>query len=404
MTRALPPPDIDTLPVIPAARSPRCPLTPPAEFADWRDNPGLQRARWQGKQVWMISRHEDIRAALVDPRLSANTMAYATAVSDQTESPAQVFARLDDPEHHRLRRMMAGQFTFRRAEALRPQFQAIADRYLDEMIAAGPPADLVRSFALPVPSMVICHLLGVPYEDHDFFQEQSGAGQDATDPERQAAAQLALFGYMFELVERKEREPGDDLMSRLVTDHVLTGELTRETAAMNGVVLLAAGHETTASMISLGTLALLQHPEQSVRLRESGDPAVAAAIVEELLRYLTIVHSMIDRVAVEDLTIGGQLVRAGETVLMNLPAGNFDPEFLERPGDFDPGRSVRGHLSFGYGVHQCLGQHLARTELQVALPTLFRRLPDLALAAPADTLNFLNNKEIYGLQELPVTW
>jgi cytochrome P450 len=209
---------------------------------------------------------------------------------------------------------------------------------------------------------------------------------------------------MFELVDRKEREPGDDLMSRLITDHVQTGELTRETAAMNGVVLLAAGHETTAGMIALGTLALLEHPEQLIRLRETDDPLVIATVVEELMRYLTIVHSLIDRVAVEDLRIGGQLVRAGETVLMNLPAGNFDPAFVERPDSFEPARSARGHLGFGYGVHQCLGQNLARTELQIALPSLLRRLPDLRLAVAPEDLKFQNDKEIYGLEALPITW
>jgi cytochrome P450 len=396
--------DPSELPVIPAPRAAGCPLAPPAEFSSWREAGGLQRAVWQGKPVWMISRYQDIKAALLDPRLSANTMAYSVQTTADQSVPL-IFPRLDDPEHNRLRRMMARDFTFRRAEKMRPQIQQLVDGFLDDMIAAGPPADLVRAFALPVPSLVICLLLGVPYEDHDFFQRSSTTGlySRATDEEK-AQSSLAQFAYMTELVARKEREPGDDMMTRLIHDHVATGELTRETAAMNGVILLAAGHETTANMISLGTLALLQHPDEFARLRDTDDPAVAANVVDELMRYLTIVHSLIDRVATEDLTIGGQPVRAGETVLMNLPAGNYDPDFVERPGTFDIDRGTRGHLGFGFGVHQCLGANLARTEMHVAFATLARRLPGLALAVPAEQLIFQNNKEIYGVTELPVTW
>ena len=396
--------DLSKLPVIPAPRAVGCPLAPPAEFASWREADGLQRAVWQGKPVWMISRYQDIKAALVDPRLSANTMAYDVEIPDAQSVP-QIFPRLDDPEHNRLRRMMARDFTFRRAEKMRPQIQEMVDKFLDDMIVTGPPADLVRAFALPVPSLVICLLLGVPYEDHDFFQRSSSTALDsrATEEEK-AESSLALFTYMTELVARKEREPGDDMMSRLIRDHVATGELTRETAAMNGVIMLAAGHETTANMISLGTLALLQHPDEFARLRDTDDPAVIANIVDELMRYLTIVHSLIDRVATEDVTIGGQLIQAGEAVLMNLPAGNHDPNFIERPDVFDVDRGARGHLGFGFGAHQCIGANLARTEMHVAFATLARRLPGLALAVPAEELVFQNNKEVYGITELPVTW
>jgi cytochrome P450 len=393
-----------TLPVIPAPRATGCPLAPPAEFAAWRETDGLQRATWQGKEVWMISRYADIRAALVDPRLSANTMAYSVETTLDQDIPI-IFPRLDDPEHNRLRRMMTRDFTFRRGEAMRPQIQELVDGFLDDMIAAGPPADLVRAFALPVPSRVICLLLGVPYDDHDFFQRASTTGLDSNATEEQKAqSSLALFTYMTELVARKEREPGDDLMTRLIIDHVATGELSRETAAMNGVIMLAAGHETTANMIALGTLALLEHPDEFALLSSTGDPLAIAKIVEELMRYLTIVHSLIDRVALEDLTIGGQLIRAGETVLMNLPAGNYDPAFIERPDALDSSRSTRGHLGFGFGVHQCLGANLARVEMQVALSTLARRFPGLRLGVPAEQLTFQNTKEIYGVTELPVAW
>jgi cytochrome P450 len=393
------------LPVIPAPRDHDCPLKPPAFFADWRAADGLQLALWRGEPAWVISKYDDIRAALIDPRLSAETLPEALKLMGTDDNVPVVFARIDDPEHNRLRRMMTRDFTFRRAQEMRPQIQELVDGFLDDMVEKGPPADLVRDFALPVPSLVISLLLGVPYEDHEFFQHHSTVGLDtrSTDEEK-LAAMGAIFNYVTELAERKEREPGDDLISRLMTDYVATGQLNRATVAMNGAILLQAGHETTANMIALGTVALLEHPDQLVRLRETDDPAVIANVVEELMRYMTIVHSQIERVALEDLTISGQLVRAGEYVLMNLPAGNWDAAFVNDPDSLDIDRNTRGHLGFGFGVHQCIGQNLARVELQVALSTLVRRLPGLRLAVPAEELDFAYEKEIYGMHELPVTW
>jgi cytochrome P450 len=193
------------------------------------------------------------------------------------------------------------------------------------------------------------------------------------------------------------------MISHLVTDYVATGQLDHATTAMNCVIMMQAGHETTANMISLGTVALLQQPNVFERLGQTDDPAVIANIVEELMRYLTIVHSQVDRVATEDLTIGGQSIRAGEFVMMNLPAGNWDAEFVDNPESFDIERNTRGHLGFGYGVHQCIGQNLARVEMQVAFATLARRLPSLNLAVPADELKF-KESNIYGLKELSVSW
>jgi cytochrome P450 len=353
----------------------------------------------------VISRYEDIRAALTDPRLSADTLPDNLRARAADDTVPVIFARIDDPEHNRLRRMMTRDFTFRRAESMRPEIQKVVDSLLDEMIEAGPPADLVRDYALPVPSLVISLLLGVPYEDHDFFQYHSTKGLDSRSTDEEKAAAIgALFDFMWKLAALKEREPGDDLMSRLMTDYVAKGELSRETAVMNGVILLQAGHETTAGMISLGVVTLLQHPEQLERLRRSDEPALVANVVEELMRYLSTVHSQVDRVAVEDLTVNGQLIRSGEHVLMNLPAGNWDPEFVDDPDHFDIDRNSRGHLGFGFGVHQCIGQNLARVELQIALTTLFRRLPSLHLAVPENELRFASEQEIYTMHELPVSW
>jgi cytochrome P450 len=392
------------LPALPVPRAARCPLAPPSQFADWREQPGLRKAMFGGNPVWVVSRYQDIRAALVDPRLSAKTIPDAILPKDADNKVPVMFARTDDPEHHRLRRMMTGNFTFRRCEAMRPRIQETVDHYLDQMVDGGAPADLVREFALPVPSLVIALLLGVPPEDLGLFQHHTTVGLDqGSSDEEKGQAFGAMYAYIEELVERKEREPGDDLISRLVTEYVATGQLDHATAAMNSVIMMQAGHETTANMISLGTVALLEHPDVYARLGQTDDSAVVGNIVEELMRYLSIVHSQVDRVATEDLIIGGQLVRAGEFVMMNLPAGNWDAGFVDNPESFEPDRNTRGHLGFGYGVHQCIGANLARVEMQVAFATLARRLPGLQLAVSPEELRF-KHAHIYGMKELPVSW
>lgn len=394
------------LPAFPGERTARCPFNPPATYTRWREEEGLRRVNWNGHTVWAVSRYEDIKTAMTHPAISAEVLGVlqGNGNHDGPNAP-ETFPRMDDPEHARLRRMLTKDFTVKRVNAMRPRIEEMANEFIDKMIAKGRPGDLVQDYALPVPSLVISLLLGVPYTDHDFFQGITATLMNMnTPPEEKARASRQFFGYMMELVARKEKEPGDDLMSRVVREHVRTGELRRETAAMNGQILLNAGHETTANMISLGTVALLENPDAAARLRDTDDPAVIANAVEELLRYLTIVHSLIARIAKEDVEIGGTLVKAGEGLIMNLPAGNWDPAFTAEPQTLDLDRPARGHLAFGYGVHQCIGQTLARAELQIALPTLLRRLPELRLAVPIEEIRFRNDMSIYGVHELPVTW
>jgi cytochrome P450 len=393
------------LPAIPAARSAACPLRPPSEFTQWREEPGLRRASYQGKPTWVVSRYADIRAALIDPRLSAETIPESMLPKDRENNTPVMFARVDDPEHHRIRRMLTRDFTFRRVDAMRPQIQEIVDSYLDEMLESGPPADLVRAFALPVPSLVIAHLLGVPEDDLDLFHHHTTVGLDVhASDEDKAQSFGAMFAYIADLVQRKEQKPGDDLLSRLVTDHVVNGDISRETATVTGAIMMQAGHETTANMIALGTVALMEHREIYERLGHTDDQSVIASIVEELMRYLAIVHSQVDRVATEDLTLGGQQIQAGDILVMNLPAGNWDPEFVDNPDVLNGDRNARGHLGFGYGVHQCIGANLARVEMQIAFATLARRVPGLQLAVGVGELRFKGESGIYGIQELPVTW
>ncbi|MEU4362612.1 cytochrome P450 [Promicromonospora sp. NPDC023987] len=385
------------LPAFPGKREARCPFAPPSEYTDWRAKDGLQRVERKGELVWAASRFEDVRTVLSDPRISA-------ALPEDEGSPA-AFPGMDDPEHARLRMMLTRDFSVKRVQQMRPHIQGLVDDILETMISKGSSADLVRDYALPIPSLVISLLLGVPYADHGFFQDKGGALLDTRITKQERDAVLGeLLGYLGELVERKEREPADDLLSRLVTERVQTGQLSREMAAMNGVLLLIAGHETTSNMISLSTLVLLQDPEQLTRIRDTEDPAVIKNAVEELLRYTTIAQDQIMRVAAEDVTVGGQLIRAGDLIVANLPSGNRDEAIFTDPDTLDIDRNTRGHLAFGYGVHQCLGQNLARAELEIALPTLLRRLPGLKLAVPMEQIRFRDEMVTYGPHELPVTW
>jgi cytochrome P450 len=396
------------LPTMPARRAPGCPLSPPTEFVQWRNEPGLRKATnlFLGQPAWVASRYEDIRALLTDPRMSAKTIPDAMTPTGDDDQAAVMFPRTDDPEHNRLRRMLTRDFTVRRAKEMAPEIQTLVDKLIDDMITAGPPAEFVRDFALPVPSYVICLLLGVPYEDHDFFQEHSSGALDVTTTEEQKVMSIGtMFNYLNELLQRKKVEPGNDLLSRMMLDNVGNNEMSVATAAMTGFIMLQAGHETTASMIALGTIVLLQQPEAMARLRESDDVNEHLKIVDELLRYLTIVHSgLVDRVATEDMEFAGELIKKGEHVVMNLTAGNYDPAFVANPDVFDMDRSSRGHVAFGYGVHQCIGQNLARTELQIALTSVARRLPDLKLAVPVEELNFMQDQAIYRMETMPVTW
>ncbi|MGW3040191.1 cytochrome P450 [Kitasatospora sp. NPDC001159] len=387
----------------PAARG-ACPFAPPPAYRQARQEEPVSRiSLWDGSTSWLVTRHEDIKAVLSDARFSSDStrpgFPFISAGARQLNSGQPTFIRMDDPEHSRLRRMLTGEFMIKKVEALRPEVQRIADDLLDRMTEGRSSADLVREFALPLPSLVICLLLGVPYQDHDFFQECSrvllrrdSSAEDVT------AAQARLSDYLVKLTDAKRAQPDDGILSRLVA----RGELSTEEIGAMGRLLLVAGHETTANMTALSVLALLRNPDQLTHLRRH--PETAPAAIEELLRYLTIVHSGLTRVAVEDVDLAGVRIRAGEGVVCMISTANRDEQQFPDGDQLDLSRDARLHLAFGFGVHQCLGQPLARLELQIALNTILRRLPELRLAVPFEEIRFRGEMLVYGVHELPVAW
>jgi cytochrome P450 len=395
------------IPEFPMTRAAGCPFDPPPEARALQGETPLARVRlWDGSTPWLVTRYAEQRALLADPRVSADVTrpGYPSPAPLPKGGTGISFILMDNPEHARLRKMVTAPFTIRRVAAMRPAVQKIVDDLLDELLAGPKPVDLVEAFALPVPSLVICELLGVPYADHDFFQENSKLiiRRDAK-PEERAAGHQALVGYLDRLMGEKLEALADDLLSGLA-GRVNAGELSRTEAAQMGVLLLIAGHETTANMIALGTLALLEHPDQLALLRDGDDPALVASAVEELLRYLNITHNGRRRVALEDIEIGGETIRAGEGMVLANDVANRDPAVFPDGDRLDLTRDAHRHVAFGFGVHQCLGQPLARLELQVVYSTLYRRIPTLALATGVERIPFKHDGSVYGVYELPVTW
>lgn len=362
-----------------------------------------------GMQVFIVTRHDDVKAMLADHEHFSNARPPGFVVPGAPELPAaeQESQRagnllgMDPPEHQRLRRMLTPEFTIRRIKRLEPRITQIVDEHLDAMAAGGSPADLVEAFALPIPSLVICELLGVPYADREGFQRRANKQLDLAlpIPERLDLARESRE-YMLDLVRRARVAPGEDIIGMLVREHA--DELTDDELVGVASLLLLAGHETTSNMLGLGTLALLRHPDQLAAVRD--EPDAIGPAVEELLRWLSIVHTSIPRITTADVEVAGVPIPAGQLVFASLPAGNRDPEFIDEPETFDIRRGAPGHLAFGHGVHHCLGAPLARMEMRIAWPALFRRFPDLTLAEDFDHVAFREFHFIYGLRSLQVTW
>ncbi|MEU5303673.1 cytochrome P450 [Streptomyces noursei] len=385
------------------------PFDPPRDLTRLREGRPVSPLVFpDGHEGWLVTGYDAVRQLMADTRFSSRQdigvlhLPYETpGMPAMTEPSPQVpglFVAMDPPDHTRLRRKLTGAFTVRRMKQLEAHIGDIVERQLDEMARLAPPVDLVKEFALPVPSLVICELLGVPYEDRETFQANSAQilVKDQSLEEKMAAYD-GLTRYLAELVTRKRAEPGEDILSDLARDE----DLAVEELVGIAFLLLLAGHETTANMLALGTFALLEHPEQLAALR--ADPELLPDAVEELLRHLS-VADIFYRYATEDIELAGETIGRGSTVVVALSAANRDPRRFDDPDTLDVHRRARGHLSFGHGVHQCLGQQLARVEMRAGFGGLLRRFPTLELAVPAGEVRLRTDMSIYGVHALPVTW
>ena len=392
----------------PFTRDDACPFAPPAAYRQLRESEPITRVRlYDGREAWMFTRHEDIRTVLAHPAVSAETLAENFPFlnpADKISKRAQSFQRWDDPRHAERRRKLMPYFTIRRVEQMRPRVRGMIEHYYDELIDAGPPADLVDKLALAVPSTVACDLLGVDYADHVFFESRFAVRLNRNSSAGQVrAANTELTDYVDRVVRSKYGRRNEDLLGRFVNDHVETGEVSHEDAVVDASLLLLAGHETTANMIALGTLALLEHPAELARIQR--DKTLVPQAVEELLRYLTISQSMGVRLAKDDFEVSGCPIQAGDGLIVPVAAANYDEEVFPSPHTLDVSRpEARRHLTFGYGAHGCLGQPLARMELSEVFSTIFDRLPGLRVNIPLEQVDFKKEAVFYGLRSLPVSW
>ncbi|MGC5255739.1 cytochrome P450 [Gordonia sp. DT218] len=400
------------LPEYPTPRAGGCPFAPPPELLRLHESEKtiVRVKTWDGTTPWVVTNHAAQRQILTDPRISAEIgrdgypHTTDSMKAHSKEMPPSI-NNTDGTEHARWRRMLTSSFTRRRMEKLRPAIQRITDHLIDVLLEGPNPTDLNEALSLPLPSMMICDLLGVSYDDHKFFQKHAGFTNARFDTPEEAAASVAeLSQYLSDLIEAKMKNPGDDLVTDLA-DRVSSGVLTLEEATPLAFILLVAGHDTSANMITLGTAVLLQNPDQLELLRKnSTDETFVGNAVEELLRYLTIPHLLARRAVREDFEFDGEIIRAGEGVITPLSAANWDPEAFPQPEKLDLTRPAKHHHAFGWGPHQCVGQQLARIELIVVFSTLFRRIPTMQLAADLADLEFKEDSQAYGIYQLPIRW
>ncbi|MEV4114365.1 cytochrome P450 [Nonomuraea sp. NPDC049695] len=377
------------------------PFDPPDDLAKLRETRPIARLAYpDGHLGWLVTSHALVREVLADRRFSTRSELRHTPIESTSEArpaPPGMFIGMDPPQHTRYRQLLTGEFTVRRMRLLTERIEEITKERLDLMERQGPPADLVQAFAAPVPAVVICELLGVPDGDRAHFMTGAAALMRPDLPqEEKVSAFLSMQAQMRELVTAKRAAPTDDMLSGLTKS-----DLTDEELANIGFMLVGSGLDTTANMLALGTFALLRHPDQLAVLRD--EPERVDQVVEELLRYLSIVPFLV-RTALEDVELGGELVRKGETVTVSIPSANRDPRRFPAPDTLDLRRDTGGHVGFGHGVHQCLGQQLSRVEMRAGYPALFRRFPSLRLAVEPDEVPLHTDLLIHGVHSLPVTW
>jgi cytochrome P450 len=385
------------------------PLDPPPQFSHLRaEGPVAPIELWDGSQAWLVTRYEEACAALADSRFSSDVTldGFPTYYDGQhlVIEQAPSFIRTDPPEHSRLRRMLTREFMLRQVELLRPRVSGIVDALIDDILRGPAPVDLIQALALPVPSLTVCWLLGIPYEDHGIFQRLTNVTLSrSSSPVQIEAAIQELLAWLDKLVSDKEREPGDDLIGRLIVDQVRPGNLSHDDLVAMARLLVVAGHETTANMLGLTLLSFMR--QSAVFVGVDSDPVRLKAAVEELLRYHSIIQIGLARVTTGEVELGGRRIGPGEGVIVSLLAANRDGAAFARPDELDVGRAIEHkHVAFGFGVHQCIGQALARIELQEVLAGVARRLPGLRLAVPLEQLPFRGEMTVHGVHELPAIW
>lgn len=384
----------------PTTRS--CPFDPHDGLRQLREESPIVRMRYpDGRVGWLITNHAAIREVLADARFGPRPelmRAPLEILHEVSEIPPGLFSVMDPPEHTRFRRKLAGGFTVRRMRLLEPRIRQIVAEELDVMRRHGDPVDLVEHFAAPVTVRVISELMGVPATHRNWFLETTARVLTLDEDADHAAGWEAMRALLLDLVKIKRAHPAEDVLSTLVAD----GELSDEEISTVGVILIMAGHETSANMLALGTYALLQNADELAKLR--AEPSLIDSAVEELLRYLTINHFGESRMALEDLDFHGESISSGDVVTLSLSAANRDPEQFPDPDRLDLSRSATGHLAFGHGIHQCLGSQLARVELRIGFSALLRHFPTLRLAVPPEDIAMRDDMIIYGVRSLPVEW
>ncbi|GAA1303957.1 cytochrome P450 [Saccharothrix xinjiangensis] len=354
-----------------------------------------------GDEAWLVTDYDEVRALLSDDRLGRAHRAPETAA--RAGASALFGGPMGDfdterVDHLRLRRLLQPHFTPRRMRAIQPRVEALAEELVEDVARATPPVDLHRALALPLPILVICELIGVPYADRDDFRAWSDATGDIRDAARSLDGLGKLYEYGRGLVARKRREPAEDVLSWLAAAE----DVGDEEAAVLAMGLLFAGHETTVVQIGMGALGLLANPDQWRALRD--DPSLVPGAVDEIMRIPGISGGGVPRYARVDLEIGGAEVKAGDLVLLDIGAANHDPEVFPDPDRVDVTRRAAHHLSFGHGIHYCIGAPLARLELQAVFSRLPARFPTMGLAVPPEELGMRRDALTGGVTALPVTW
>ncbi len=360
---------------------------------------------YDGGEAWVVTRYDDIRTVLGSDRdySSVDTWKFQPSASRaEAERGERSFTTMDPPEHTHYRKMLTRHFTVKRVAELRAAIEAIVAEAIDRFAALPQPADLSSELAYPIASRTMCHLIGVPYQDRAWFEERAEIRSvlDA-DPVDAAQATIDLLEYVDGLIGQRLEQPRADLISKLTHELLVPGLLSRPDLVASVRLLLTAGHETTATMIGTGTFVWLAHPDQLAEVQS--DRNLLPAGIEELLRYISMLHITVVRRATHATELGGQNIRAGDGLIVSPAAANKDPEAFENPDVFDIHRDARHHVAFGYGVHQCLGQAVARLELHAVFSVLFDRLPKLRLAIPAEQVEF-GNSNLIGVRSLPVRW